>query len=47
MSLFEDQDRSLEFYLNQLGFDLALDIRLQSGNRLVAVALRTEPRCCG
>jgi len=34
----KDQDRSLEFYLNQLGFDLALDIRLQSGHRLVAVA---------
>ena len=33
-----DQDRSLEFYLNQLGFDLALDTRLQSGHRLVAVA---------
>jgi serine phosphatase RsbU (regulator of sigma subunit)/catechol 2,3-dioxygenase-like lactoylglutathione lyase family enzyme len=34
----KDQDRSLEFYLNQLGFDLALDIRLQNGHRLVAVA---------
>src|SRR5258708_5278977 len=33
-----DQDRSLQFYLNQLGFNLALDIRLQSGYRLVAVA---------
>jgi serine phosphatase RsbU (regulator of sigma subunit)/catechol 2,3-dioxygenase-like lactoylglutathione lyase family enzyme len=33
-----DQDRSLEFYLNQLGFHLALDTRLQSGYRLVAVA---------
>src|SRR5271170_246957 len=33
-----DQDRSLEFYRNQLGFDLALDTRLQSGHRLVAVA---------
>ncbi len=33
-----DQDRSLDFYLNQLGFHLALDIRLQSGYRLVAVA---------
>ena len=31
-----DQDRSLEFYLNQLGFHLALDIGLQSGHRLVA-----------
>ncbi len=34
----KDQDRSLEFYRNRLGFDLALDIRLQSGHRLVAVA---------
>ena len=33
-----DLDRSLQFYLNQLGFDLALDTRLQSGYRLVAVA---------
>jgi serine phosphatase RsbU (regulator of sigma subunit) len=33
-----DQDRSLEFYLKQLGFHLALDTRLQSGYRLVAVA---------
>ena len=33
-----DQDRSLEFYLNQLGFHLALNVRLQSGHRLVAVA---------
>jgi serine phosphatase RsbU (regulator of sigma subunit) len=33
-----DQDRSLRFYLDQLGFDLALDARLQSGPRLVAVA---------
>ena len=34
----KDQDRSLEFYRNQLGFDLVLDTRLQSGHRLVAVA---------
>jgi len=33
-----DQDRSLRFYVNQLGFDLALDTRLQSGQRMVAVA---------
>jgi serine phosphatase RsbU (regulator of sigma subunit) len=32
-----DVDRSLDFYRNQLGFDLALDTRLQSGYRLVAV----------
>jgi serine phosphatase RsbU (regulator of sigma subunit)/catechol 2,3-dioxygenase-like lactoylglutathione lyase family enzyme len=34
----KDQDRSLEFYRDRLGFDLTLDIRLQSGHRLVAVA---------
>jgi serine phosphatase RsbU (regulator of sigma subunit) len=34
----KDQDRSLEFYRDRLGFDLALDIRLQNGHRLVAVA---------
>ena len=34
----KDLDRSLDFYLNQLGFNLALDTRLQSGQRLVAVA---------
>jgi len=33
-----DQDRSLEFYRKQLGFDVALDLRLPSGYRLVAVA---------
>lgn len=33
-----DQDRSLEFYTQQLGFDVALDTGLQSGQRLVAVA---------
>jgi serine phosphatase RsbU (regulator of sigma subunit) len=33
-----DQDRSLQFYRQQLGFDLALDKRLQSGQRLLAVA---------
>ena len=33
-----DQDRSLDFYLHQLGFNLALDRRLQSGQRVVAVA---------
>jgi serine phosphatase RsbU (regulator of sigma subunit) len=34
----KDQDRSLQFYRDQLGFDVALDIRLQSGYRLIAVA---------
>ena len=33
-----DQERSLRFYLDQLGFDLAFDARLQSGQRWVAVA---------
>jgi serine phosphatase RsbU (regulator of sigma subunit) len=33
-----DQDRSLKFYLDQLGFSLVYDTRLQSGERWVAVA---------
>src|SRR5205809_7970646 len=33
-----DQDRSLQFYLDQLGFSLVYDARLQSGERWVAVA---------
>jgi serine phosphatase RsbU (regulator of sigma subunit)/catechol 2,3-dioxygenase-like lactoylglutathione lyase family enzyme len=33
-----DQDRSLRFYLDQLGFHLAFDARLQSGDRWVAVS---------
>ena len=33
-----DQDRSLRFYVDQLGFHLAFDARLQSGERWVAVA---------
>ena len=33
-----DQDRSLRFYLDQLGFNLAGDVRLQSGHRWVAVS---------
>jgi len=33
-----DQERSLRFYLAQLGFRLAFDARLQSGRRWVAVA---------
>jgi serine phosphatase RsbU (regulator of sigma subunit)/catechol 2,3-dioxygenase-like lactoylglutathione lyase family enzyme len=33
-----DQDRSLDFYRDQLGFNVALDMRLRSGYRLVAVA---------
>ena len=33
-----DQERSLRFYLDQLGFRLAFDARLQSGERWVAVS---------
>src|SRR5258708_32736423 len=33
-----DQERRLRFYLDQLGFDLAFDAQLQSGDRWVAVA---------
>ena len=33
-----DQDQSLRFYVEQLGFDVAFDARLQSGHRWVAVA---------
>jgi serine phosphatase RsbU (regulator of sigma subunit) len=33
-----DQDESLRFYVDQLGFDLAFDVRIQSGRRWVAVA---------
>jgi len=33
-----DLDRSLRFYVDQLGFHLAYDVRLQAGERLVAVA---------
>jgi serine phosphatase RsbU (regulator of sigma subunit) len=34
----KDQERSLQFYLNTLGFQMAFDARLQSGRRLLAVA---------
>jgi catechol 2,3-dioxygenase-like lactoylglutathione lyase family enzyme len=33
-----DHDQSLRFYVEQLGFDVAFDGRLQSGDRLLAVA---------
>src|ERR1700730_2657471 len=33
-----DQDRSLRFFVDQLGFHVAYDTRLQSGDRWVAVA---------
>src|SRR6202142_795144 len=33
-----NQDRSLRFYVDQLGFNLAFDVRLQSGQRWVGVA---------
>jgi serine phosphatase RsbU (regulator of sigma subunit)/catechol 2,3-dioxygenase-like lactoylglutathione lyase family enzyme len=33
-----DQDQSLQFYVDRLGFDLAFDAQLQSGDRWIAVA---------
>src|SRR5260370_1283424 len=33
-----DQDRSLRFFVDQLGFNVAFDTRVQSGERWVAVA---------
>src|SRR5579884_2080603 len=33
-----DQDRSIRFYVDQLGFTLAFDVRLQSGGRWVAIS---------
>src|SRR5215510_2222698 len=33
-----NHDRSLRFYVDQLGFDIAFDARLQSGIRWVAVS---------
>jgi len=33
-----DQERSLRFYIDQLGFKLAFDARIQSGQRWIAVA---------
>src|SRR5437870_7507923 len=33
-----DQEQSLRFYVDQLGFDIAFDARLPSGDRWVAVA---------
>jgi serine phosphatase RsbU (regulator of sigma subunit) len=33
-----DQDKSLRFYLDQLGFRLAFDVRLQAGQRWVGVS---------
>ena len=32
-----DQERSLRFFLDTLGFQLAFDARVESGERLVAV----------
>ena len=34
----KDQARSLDFYLNKLGFHIAFDARVGSGERLLAVA---------
>jgi len=33
-----DQERSLRFYLDKLGFDLAFDVRMEGGERWVAVS---------
>ena len=33
-----DQEQSLRFFRDQLGFDLAFDAQLQTGDRWVAVA---------
>src|SRR5271163_78568 len=33
-----DQDQSLRFYVDQLGFSLAFDVRLQTGQRSVGVS---------
>jgi serine phosphatase RsbU (regulator of sigma subunit)/catechol 2,3-dioxygenase-like lactoylglutathione lyase family enzyme len=33
-----DQERGLQFYRDQLGFDVAFDVRLQSGERWLAVS---------
>src|SRR5690242_3977158 len=33
-----DQEKSLRFYLDKLGFTLAFDVRLQSGQRWLGVA---------
>ena len=33
-----DQERSLRFFLDTLGFQVAFDARVESGQRLVAVA---------
>src|SRR5271168_3471823 len=33
-----DQDKSLRFYVDQLGFEVAFDARLESGDRWVAVS---------
>ena len=39
-----NQERSLRFYLDQLGFDLAFDGRLQSGERWWPCLHPTEAR---
>jgi predicted enzyme related to lactoylglutathione lyase len=38
MIFVRDQDQSLRFYLDQLGFSLVVDSCLESGDRWVAVA---------
>ena len=40
-----DQERSIRFYLDKLGFKLAFDARLQSGQRWSACRRRMVPQC--
>jgi len=42
--MVRDQDRSLRFYRDQLGFNLVADVRLESGDRWVAVLLLMAPQ---
>jgi catechol 2,3-dioxygenase-like lactoylglutathione lyase family enzyme len=41
----KDQARSLDFYLNTLGFHIAFDARVGSGERLLAVVRPTVQPC--
>jgi hypothetical protein len=39
-----DQDRSLRFYVDQLGFSLVIDYHFAEHGRFVLIALRMAPR---
>src|SRR5689334_17282090 len=41
-----DQERSLRFYVDQLGFEVAFDALPHNGDRWIAVALPTAPPSC-